>query len=187
MITDEVLKLLETHTTIIGHFNTCFENQAANEEFQRKRTHNKYKKEIEKTRKLFLNLWLLDVNRVIHPPKEKTKVIVEGNKETKKPSFIQRIFRHNKQDKKQLDNISDIIEKLQNMVYAEANQLIENEEQSPVNQNTGVNDTNNPKAAETAQNEPTNQETPPNNTNNKENGEMVENGEKQNGACESAE
>ena len=119
IITDEVLKLLEVHERILGHFNTCFENQAANEEFQRKRTHNKYKKEIEKTRKLFLALWLKEVNNVVNPPKDKTKVIVESAKKPLKTKY---------KDIKtniDLDDVTKAVEQLQNIVEDTQNVIVE--------------------------------------------------------------
>ena len=121
IITDEVLKLLEVHERILGHFNTCFENQAANEEFQRKRTHNKYKKEIEKTRKLFLALWLKEVNNVVNPPKDKTKVIVESAKKPLKTKY---------KDIKtniDLDDVTKAVEQLQNIVEDTQNVIVEDD------------------------------------------------------------
>lgn len=134
IITDEVLKLLDVHEKIVGYFNNCFENQAANEEYQRKRIHDKYKKDIEKTRKLFLALWLKEVNNVINPPKDKIKVIVENSNTNK----------HKKLSKKQkmssirIDDVTKAVEELQN-IADEAMQNVVVEDNSTTKQANSTN------------------------------------------------
>lgn len=46
------MELIKTQEEMLGHFDKLFENQAENSRFQRKKTHKKYLKEIERQRQI---------------------------------------------------------------------------------------------------------------------------------------
>lgn len=77
---EELVNLLDVRKTIDNWVYDAFENQAENEEFQRKRMHKKFKKDIEKTRACMLAVWWTDFKSVIKYKEPKAEFETVGKK-----------------------------------------------------------------------------------------------------------
>ena len=92
---EELTELLEVRQRIDNWVYEAFENQAENEEFQRKRTHKKYKKDIEKTRACILGVWWLDFKSIVNYKEPEAEFETVPSKKGL-VGFFRRLFRLDK-------------------------------------------------------------------------------------------
>ena len=104
---EELADLIRLREDIDRWAYEAFENQAENEDYQRKRVRNRYKKDIEKTRACMLSVWWLDFKSIIKYKEPK----VEIEKVTQKHGiigFFRRLFGLNKKNNPEIEFPVDV-------------------------------------------------------------------------------